>query len=247
MNLATHIRNTDYLRERLTPAPGERNYLHLSDLRLALEKIKTEKPIAILDYGCGGSPYKTLFPNAVYKRADFLNADMDPVDYVLKEDSMIEERDGFFDLIVSTQVLEHVSNPRTYLAECHRLLKPGGQLYLTTHGSYPDHACPDDFWRWTADGLAKAVRVAGFSSIELEKHTTGPRAFFQELDIHLYALRAPHSTCFGVMLGITRKMYARFRPWFHRMCDRHFPKSRVVRENLEAHAVYLVVGCAARK
>lgn len=36
-----------------------------------------------------------------------------------------------FDLVVSIQVLEHVTNPRRYLAEAFRVLKPGGHLYLS--------------------------------------------------------------------------------------------------------------------
>lgn len=247
MNLADHIRNNDYLRERLMPTPGEDTYLHLSDLRLALEKIKTDEAITILDYGCGGSPYRSLFPKANYRRADFLSAESDPLDYVLKEDSLIEERDAVFDLIISTQVLEHVSSPQRYLAECHRLLKPNGRLYLTTHGAYPEHACPYDFWRWTADGLAKEVSRAGFSRIEPEKLTTGARALFQEFEIEFNSLRASRKTCFGIVLALVRKIYTRFRPWFHRMCDRHFSDSRVVREHLEQHRTYVVVGCLAHK
>lgn len=247
MNLADHIRNNDYLRERLMPSPGEDTYLHLSDLRLALEKIKTDEAITILDYGCGGSPYRTLFPKAVYKRADFLSAESDPLDYVLKEDSLIEEKDGVFDLIISTQVLEHVSSPQRYLAECYRLLKPGGRLYLTTHGSYPEHACPYDFWRWTADGLVKAVSAVGFTRVEAEKLTTGARALFQEFEMEFTSLRAPKKTCFGFLLAIGCKLYTRFRPWIHRMCDRHFSGNRVAREHLGGHRTYIVVGCLAYK
>jgi SAM-dependent methyltransferase len=247
MQLAEHIRNDAYLRERLNPLPGESTYLSLSDLRLAVEKIKTERAISILDYGCGGSPYRSLFPNAVYRRADFLHTEGDPLDYILAEDSAVAEADETFDLIVSTQVLEHVGNPKSYLAECFRLLKPGGRLYLTTHGSYPDHACPDDFWRWTGDGLAREISAAGFSRIEVEKVTTGPRAFFQEMEISLHLLRAPKATCFGAALSVLRKLYPRLQPWVHRMCDRYFAGSRVARENLEHHRTYMMVGALAHK
>ena len=142
MNLGEHIRDNEYLRERLYPQEEDFTYLHLADLRMALEAVRTDLPITILDYGCGGSPYRSLFPNAIYKRADYLQDGIDRLDYVLSEDSRVKESDNEFDFILSTQVLEHVGSPAIYLAECFRLLKPGGTLYITTHGTYPDHALP---------------------------------------------------------------------------------------------------------
>lgn len=39
---------------------------------------------------------------------------------------------GSFDLVLSHSVIEHVNAAEAYLAECHRVLKPGGVLYLST-------------------------------------------------------------------------------------------------------------------
>ena len=41
-------------------------------------------------------------------------------------------RDGTFDLVFSHSVIEHVSDADGYLRECHRVLRPGGVLYLST-------------------------------------------------------------------------------------------------------------------
>jgi len=38
----------------------------------------------------------------------------------------------FFDLILSSQSIEHVHNTRLYLEECHRTLLPGGQVIILT-------------------------------------------------------------------------------------------------------------------
>ncbi|MBD1822595.1 class I SAM-dependent methyltransferase [Cyanobacteria bacterium FACHB-DQ100] len=43
--------------------------------------------------------------------------------------------DASFDLIVSFETIEHLQHPRQFLAELRRLLKPGGQLFLS---------CPND-------------------------------------------------------------------------------------------------------
>lgn len=40
--------------------------------------------------------------------------------------------DNCFDLVISTEVLEHVNDPDTFLKEIYRVLKPNGKLLLTT-------------------------------------------------------------------------------------------------------------------
>lgn len=246
-SLATIIQTDYYLRQRLAPQPGDSLYLHLSDLRLALEQIKSAEPMALLDYGSGGSPYRSLFPNAIYHRADFLQATSDRLDYQLDEYSRVDERSGTFDFIISTQVAEHVTDPVIYFTECYRLLKPGGALYCTTHGVFEDHGCPYDFQRWTADGLRRDLTNAGFAIERLEKHTTGPRALLFQLDYHLGLLVAPRRSLLGMALWLARWFMVRFRPRIHKQCDRYFDHCRVVTEALDRHAVYIGVAALARK
>jgi ubiquinone/menaquinone biosynthesis C-methylase UbiE len=40
--------------------------------------------------------------------------------------------DNTFDNIVTFQVIEHIADDHTFLKEAHRVLKPGGKLFLTT-------------------------------------------------------------------------------------------------------------------
>jgi SAM-dependent methyltransferase len=243
MDLGNHLRSDPYLRERLFPEPGDFTYLHLADLRLALDSIRTDYTMKLLDYGCGGSPYRSLFPNAEYKRADYLQGKDDKLDYVLAGDSRVKESDDTFDFILSTQVIEHVGNPKLYFQECFRLLKSGGRLYVTTHGTYPDHGCPYDFYRWTADGLARDLSAAGFVIQRTEKHTTGPRAVFFHLDCQCKNLQASRRNIFGAGLFAFKSSYLKLQPWLHKMCDRHFSKNRVVME----HSLYIVTACLAQK
>src|SRR4051794_3667939 len=67
---ATPFWSVEYEDERLNPKTDQRWYLVLSDLRLALGEYASDASIEILDFGCGGSPYRSLFPRASYKRAD---------------------------------------------------------------------------------------------------------------------------------------------------------------------------------
>jgi SAM-dependent methyltransferase len=71
--------------------------------------------------------------------------------------------DGSFEAVVSESLLEHVTNPEQVLAEMHRVLKPGGQLYLQMPFLFGFHAAPNDFQRFTHRGLEeRLVNQLGF-------------------------------------------------------------------------------------
>lgn len=54
-----------------------------------------------------------------------------------------------FDVIICTEVLEHVCEPIEALRELCRILKPAGTILLTTPFAYPIHEPPYDFSRLT--------------------------------------------------------------------------------------------------
>ena len=115
----------------------------------------------MLDYGCADVPYRPFFGPDV----DFVAADLPGNPHatlLLRDDGTVPAPDGAFDAVLSTQVLEHVVDPALYLRECHRVLRPGGRLLLSTHGTFVYHPDPVDLWRWTCGGLQEAVRRTGF-------------------------------------------------------------------------------------
>jgi SAM-dependent methyltransferase len=114
----------------------------------------------VLDYGADDSPYRRHLPKrARYRAADL--AGNPRADVEIRPDGTLPVDDATVDLVLSTQVLEHVDDPTLYLSECTRVLRPGGSLVLTTHGIMYIHRDPQDYWRWTCDGLEKVVREAG--------------------------------------------------------------------------------------
>ena len=57
------------------------------------------------------------------------------------------------DVIICTEVLEHLVDPMACAAEIFRVLRDNGIGFLSVPFMYPVHADPYDFQRFTADGL----------------------------------------------------------------------------------------------
>jgi len=89
---------------------------------------------------------------------------------------------NYFDAIASTEVIEHLYNPRQFIANCYRLLKPRGKLILSTPyhgylknlalavaGKFDAHFTALDegghIKFWSRRTLATALREAGFQEI----------------------------------------------------------------------------------
>ena len=167
---------------RLYPRLIDCDYLHLSTLREAVRPLAAGCGGRVLDYGCGSKPYRELFANAsCYVGADFEVRDRD--DMVLGPDGALPCGEQNCDTVISFQVLEHVPSPDFFLAECHRVLRPGGTLLLTTHGMWPYHPGPhnDDFFRWTAAGLERLVTGHGFRDISVAGICGGYLCLLQQL------------------------------------------------------------------
>jgi SAM-dependent methyltransferase len=123
---------------------------------MAVAHCSRRSPPLLVDFGCGGKPYEPLFAPLVERYLGVDNPALEP-DLPLADDGTVDLPDGSAGIVLSTQVLEHVPDPRMYLRECHRLLADGGLLLLSTHGVWPYHPTPADYWRWTGDGLARLV------------------------------------------------------------------------------------------
>jgi SAM-dependent methyltransferase len=245
MNVDTSIQDNDYIRKRVSPRPGDADYLHLTDLLAGMKPFADEKAVSILDYGAGGSPYRSLFPNSDYRRADFV--EMSYLDYVIGDDSRVSEADAVFDIVLSTQVAEHVSHPAGYFAECFRLLKPGGRLICTTHGTYPDHGCPYDFQRWTADGLRRDLIAAGFSVLEIKKLTTNARALMYFMQRFSGWFDTETKGFWAAWLRVYRSLLHRRPRLVHRLADKLFSNNCVVDSAEPGHEFYVGVMAIAER
>jgi len=157
--------------KRIYPKIYEPRFYYFLQLRKVIEliiknHIKGKNYPKLVDYGCGNTPYKPFFEKHVN---EYIGADLGVntnATIQLKPEGQIPLENESVDVILSTQVLEHVDNPHLYLTESARVLKKEGRLIITTHGYWMYHPDPQDFWRWTSAGLKKTIVEAGFEIVD---------------------------------------------------------------------------------
>jgi len=114
----------------LVPPPGETGrvlelgcYMQITPL---LERLSGYREVRGAYYGkAGKSDRKTIrFPDGKFTcRIDHFDAELDPFPY----------RDGYFDLVIAGEILEHmVFDPMHLLLESRRVLVEGGRILVTT-------------------------------------------------------------------------------------------------------------------
>jgi SAM-dependent methyltransferase len=176
---------------RLNPRPFDTDWLVLKSLHAAIaSRVSTiaRNGAVALDFGCGSKPYESLF---TAKGVRYVGADFDGnPDIAIDAGGHIATPDGSSDLLLSFQVLEHVRDLQTYLSEARRVLRPDGQMMLSTHGTWLYHPHPEDHRRWTREGLIGDIEAQGFKVTECVP-IVGPLAWTTiiRLTSFCYALR----------------------------------------------------------
>lgn len=90
------------------------------------------------------------------------------VDVVADLHNLPPEWDDRFSGVLCSEVLEHVARPWVALPKLCGVIRPGGWVVVTTLFAFPEHGFPDDFYRYTRNGLALLLEDAGFVDVETE-------------------------------------------------------------------------------
>lgn len=130
--------------------------------RQVLNRIPRRRNIKILDIGCGDGVLLSLISRG--KRYG-IDTDQSSLNYaagkvkakfIRSAAESLPFHNNFFDVVIATEIIEHLRQPQKLLAEARRVLKTGGRLILTT---------PVKLNR----GLIDPLHVREFSSQELKR------------------------------------------------------------------------------
>lgn len=126
----------------------------------------------VLDVGCGAQPYRGLLPSEVsYIGIDTADAKAN-FGYEIPDTRYFDGtiwpvEDASVDTVLCTETLEHILQPKQFLLEAGRCLKPGGQLVMTVPFAARWHYIPFDYWRYTPSGLEHLLVKSGFGEVEV--------------------------------------------------------------------------------
>jgi 2-polyprenyl-3-methyl-5-hydroxy-6-metoxy-1,4-benzoquinol methylase len=137
---------------------------------------------SLLDIGCGDGAFLAIARDCGWR---VLGVELDPaaaaraarrgLEVVQGDIGALDGHEGRFDAVTLSHVIEHVHDPLHLLRACHRLLKPGGQLWLETpnidscgHRLYGSHwrglEAPRHLVVFNATSLLAALRLSGFEA-----------------------------------------------------------------------------------
>lgn len=117
-------------------------------------KKEAKGDLHVLDFWCGNQPYKYIFSNDRYNWCDIGDSPEFNNGYVvIKESDPLPYGKESMDIILCTEVLEHLENPRFYAEEFYRILKDDWILILTVPQIWDFHPYPRHYFLYTPDGI----------------------------------------------------------------------------------------------
>lgn len=159
----------------------------------------------VLDVGCGGQPFRPLLGNKVrYVAIDHASAGArfgyhDPsVRYFHGNRWPVEDRT--VDLVLCTEVLEHILEPCRALEEAYRCLRPGGRLLATVPFAARWHFVPHDYWRYTPSSLGHLLGQVGFIDVEVYARGNPITVACAKINALIFPLLAPQNA--GCLVGM---------------------------------------------
>ncbi|QDU87234.1 Methyltransferase domain protein [Pirellulimonas nuda] len=152
------------------------------EIEQTLESLSTAGPKQrLLDVGCGEQPFRPLAQRLGFHYASFdvlqnIRGDVDELGTIDGDLPASLSARGPFDLLLCTEVFEHVADWKAAFANLYSLLAVGGRVLMTCPFVYRLHEQPYDFWRATPHAIAWHAQHAGLTVERIEQLGGGREA-----------------------------------------------------------------------
>lgn len=166
------------------------------------EEVKGKDIIEVGSYDVNGSvrPYLEGLAPASYLGVDIRRG---PGVDLICEAELLVDRLGVesFDLVVSTELLEHVRDWRLVVTNMKRIVRPGGLIVITTRSrGFQLHDFPNDFWRYEPSDMRVIFADCSIEMLDIDRSDPGVFVAarrptderFEPLDLSGYALHSAH-------------------------------------------------------
>jgi ubiquinone/menaquinone biosynthesis C-methylase UbiE len=202
----------------------------------------------VLDVGAGECRYRHLFSHCDYKTQDFSQYQgtsegllkdkwaYGHIDYV-GDITCIPVPDASFDCILCTEVLEHVPEPILAIKEFHRILRIGGDLFLTAPLGSGLHQQPYHYYGgFTPQFYRRFLSQSGFEIKAIEPNGGFFRHCLQEINRAAGIIQSRRSyRRWHPMYWVLRLAFCRFIPeWFSSLDDEILIEEFTVGYHVEA-------------
>lgn len=133
---------------------------------LLAEAIEAHVPAGsavVVDVGGGEAPYARAARGAIHVAVDWRSPELTLATHqVVGDASRLPIGSGVADLVLCTEVVEHVADDRALYAELRRVVSDDGLLVLSAPFVHALHESPHDHRRPTSAGLVHGLTTAGF-------------------------------------------------------------------------------------
>ena len=131
---------------------------------------QTEKTHSVLDLGGHKIGKRGHFDISAYGlQPVYINLTPQKQPDILAAAEFIPHPSNCFDIVICAELFEHVRNPVTILEEVFRVLRPNGQILITTPFLFHIHGDPYDYGRYTDHYWESVLAEVGFAVERIER------------------------------------------------------------------------------
>lgn len=208
------------------PSKYNREYIYykyyLADIQDVLRKYISEQN-TVFDIGCGNKPFenyiRTLIKNNspyMYIGSDVVQSSDNKVDIVC-DATYIPVSSSSYDVVICTQVIEHIFDHIKVFKEANRVLKPQGLFIVSSNFIWKIHEEPYDFYRFTKYSFRSLLEESGFEILD-EIANGGKWAVLGQLLLQICWIKHNPSSAY-----VKRSFFTLLRRSISLFCNNLFP------------------------